>query len=64
MKSMLKVIGAVALTSVMVLPVLADDATATTDAKDQKDLRRSSKTRALTMLKRPRRASRSAVMLT
>ena len=40
MKSMLKAIGAVALTGVMVLPVLADDATSTTDAKDQKDLKK------------------------
>ncbi len=40
MKSMLKAIGAVALTTVMVLPVLADDATSTTDAKDQKDLKK------------------------
>ncbi len=40
MKSMLKAIGAVALTSVMVLPVLADTATTTTDAKDQKDLKK------------------------
>jgi hypothetical protein len=37
---MLKAIGAVALTTVMVLPVLADDATSTTDAKDQKDLKK------------------------
>jgi Putative beta-barrel porin-2, OmpL-like. bbp2 len=42
MKTMLKVLSAVALTSVMVLPVLADDATtdSTTDAKDQKDLKK------------------------
>ena len=41
MKSMLKAIGAVALTTVMVLPVLADDATTdSTDAKDQKDLKK------------------------
>jgi hypothetical protein len=40
MKSMLKVLSAVALTGVMVLPVLADDATTTTDAKDQKDLKK------------------------
>jgi hypothetical protein len=40
MKSMLKTLGAVALTTVMVLPVLADDATSTTDAKDQKDLKK------------------------
>jgi Putative beta-barrel porin-2, OmpL-like. bbp2 len=40
MKSILKTLSAVALTSVMVLPVLADDATATTDAKDQKDLKK------------------------
>ncbi len=38
MKSMLKAFGAIALTGVMVLPVLADDAT--TDAKDQKDLKK------------------------
>ena len=38
MKSMLKTISAVALTSVMVLPVIADDAT--TDGKDQKDLKK------------------------
>ncbi len=39
MKSMLKALSAVALTTVMVLPVLADDTTsdANTDAKDQKD---------------------------
>src|SRR5271154_6777746 len=40
MKSMLKVLSAVALTGVMVLPVLADDATTTTDAKDTKDLKK------------------------
>jgi len=40
MKTILKVLSAVALTGVMVLPVLADDATTTTDAKDQKDLKK------------------------
>jgi hypothetical protein len=40
MKSILKVLTAVALTGVMVLPVLADDATTTTDAKDVKDLKK------------------------
>jgi len=40
MKTLLKVLSAVALTGVMVLPVLADDATTTTDAKDQKDLKK------------------------
>src|SRR5471032_2198378 len=40
MKSILKVLTAVALTGVMVLPVLADDATTTTDAKDAKDLKK------------------------
>src|ERR1700735_4679136 len=40
MKSLLKAFSAVALTSVMVLPVLADDATTTTDAKDTKDLKK------------------------
>ena len=40
MKSILKAFSAVALTSVMVLPVLADDTTATTDGKDQKDLKK------------------------
>jgi Putative beta-barrel porin-2, OmpL-like. bbp2 len=40
MKSILKALSAVALTGVMVLPVLADDATTTTDAKDQKDLKK------------------------
>ena len=42
MKSMLKALSAVALTTVMVLPVLADDTTsdANTDAKDQKDLKK------------------------
>src|ERR1700722_9542658 len=40
MKTILKALSAVALTGVMVLPVLADDATTTTDAKDQKDLKK------------------------
>jgi hypothetical protein len=40
MKSILKALSAVALTGVMVLPVLADDATTTTDAKDTKDLKK------------------------
>jgi hypothetical protein len=40
MKSILKALTAVALTGVMVLPVLADDATTTTDAKDTKDLKK------------------------
>jgi hypothetical protein len=42
MKSILKAISAVALTGVMVLPVLADDTTSdsTTDGKDQKDLKK------------------------
>ena len=40
MKSILKALSAVALTGVMVLPVLADDATTTTDAKDSKDLKK------------------------
>jgi hypothetical protein len=42
MKSILKALSAVALTGVMVLPVLADDATtdSTTDGKDQKDLKK------------------------
>jgi len=40
MKSILKAFSAVALTGVMVLPVLADDATTTTDAKDTKDLKK------------------------
>jgi hypothetical protein len=40
MKTILKVLSAVALTGVMVLPVLADDATTTTDAKDVKDLKK------------------------
>jgi hypothetical protein len=40
MKSILKAFSAVALTGVMVLPVLADDATTTTDAKDVKDLKK------------------------
>ena len=40
MKSILKVLSAVALTGVMVLPVLAEDATTTTDAKDSKDLKK------------------------
>ena len=39
MKSILKAFGAVALTGVMVLPVLADDANSTTDGKDVKDLK-------------------------
>src|SRR5476651_2916511 len=38
MKSILKAFSAVALTSVMVLPVIAADAT--TDGKDQKDLKK------------------------
>ena len=38
MKSLLKAFSAVALTSVMVLPVVAD--TTTTDGKDQKDLKK------------------------
>jgi hypothetical protein len=40
MKSILKAVSAVALTGVMVLPVLADDATTTADAKDVKDLKK------------------------
>jgi len=40
MKSILKAFSAVALTGVMVLPVLADDATATTDGTDTKDLKK------------------------
>jgi Putative beta-barrel porin-2, OmpL-like. bbp2 len=40
MKSILKAVSAVALTSVMVLPVLADDTTTTTDGKDVKDLKK------------------------
>ncbi len=42
MKSILKAISAVALTGVMVLPVLADDTSSdsTTDGKDQKDLKK------------------------
>ena len=40
MKSILKALSAVALTSVMALPVLADDATTTTDGKDTKDLKK------------------------
>ena len=42
MKSILKTLSAVALTGVMVLPVLADDTTSTTDTdgKDQKDLKK------------------------
>ncbi len=40
MKSILKAFSAVALTGVMVLPVLADDATTSTDAKDVKDLKK------------------------
>ncbi len=40
MKTILKALSAVALTGVMVLPVLANDATTTTDAKDQKDLKK------------------------
>jgi hypothetical protein len=40
MKSILKTLSAVALTGVMVLPVLADDATTDTDAKDSKDLKK------------------------
>src|SRR5258708_31540649 len=40
MKSWRKILSAVALTGVMVLPVLADDATATTDAKDSEDLKK------------------------
>ncbi|MCE0522261.1 MAG: porin [Methylacidiphilales bacterium] len=41
MKTILKVLSAVALSGAMVLPVLADDTTSTdTDAKDQKDLKK------------------------
>jgi hypothetical protein len=40
MKSILKALSAVALTGVMVLPVLADDATTTTDGTDSKDLKK------------------------
>src|SRR5271156_2791792 len=40
MKSILKAFSAVALTGVMVLPVLADDATTTTDGTDSKDLKK------------------------
>jgi len=40
MKSILKAMSAVALTSVMVLPVLADNTSSDTDAKDQKDLKK------------------------
>ncbi len=40
MKTILKAFSAVALTGVMVLPVLADDATTTTDGKDTKDLKK------------------------
>ncbi len=40
MKLTTKVLSVAALTGVMVLPVLADDATTTTDAKDQKDLKK------------------------
>ena len=40
MKSILKAFSAVALTGVMVLPVLADDATTTTDGTDTKDLKK------------------------
>ena len=40
MKSILKAFSAVALTGVMVLPVLADNATTDTDAKDSKDLKK------------------------
>ena len=40
MKSILKAFGAVALTGVMVLPVLADDATSTNDGTDTKDLKK------------------------
>jgi len=40
MKSILKALSAVALTGVMVLPVLADNATATTDGTDTKDLKK------------------------
>jgi len=40
MKSILKAVSAVALTGVMVLPVLADQATTSTDGTDQKDLKK------------------------
>ena len=40
MKTILKALSAVALTGVMVLPVLADDATTTTDGTDSKDLKK------------------------
>lgn len=40
MKSILKALSAVALTGVMVLPVLADTATTTTDGTDSKDLKK------------------------
>ena len=40
MKSILKALSAVALTGAMVMPVLADDTTANTDAKDTKDLKK------------------------
>jgi hypothetical protein len=40
MKSILKALSAVALTGVMVLPVLADDATTTNDGTDSKDLKK------------------------
>jgi hypothetical protein len=40
MKSILKAFSAVALTGVMVLPVLADDATTTNDGTDSKDLKK------------------------
>jgi len=40
MKSILKALSAVALTGVMVLPVLADNATATNDGTDTKDLKK------------------------
>jgi hypothetical protein len=40
MKSILKAISAIALTSVMVLPVLADDTSSSNDGTDQKDLKK------------------------
>jgi type II secretory pathway pseudopilin PulG len=40
MKTMLKAFGVIALSGAMVLPVLADTTDATTDAKDQKDLKK------------------------
>jgi hypothetical protein len=40
MKSILKALSAAALTGAMVMPVLADDTTANTDAKDTKDLKK------------------------